>query len=224
MFDKIYTSLKILYNIFVKNNYFKQKLSYSMNGEDLQILKFFKNKKNGFYVDVGSFHPLRLNNTFLLHKKRWSGINIDPSEFSIKLFNYLRPNDCNINCLISHKNMKVNFYYKKEHYPLNSTKKKLVKKFVNDELKTKRMNAYTLDKVILGTSFRNQIIDFLDVDVEGAELNVLKGLSFKKYRPRLICVEIHQKNLKKNLVFKFLTRKKYKLIWSKSFSHLFKRV
>ncbi len=173
---------------------------------------------------MGAFHPLRLNNTFLLYKKKWSGINIDPSDFSIKLFDFMRPNDCNVNCLISDKSKKLNFYYKKEHYPLNSTKKNILKKFVNDEIKTKRINAYKLDKIILDTSFKNRIIDFLDIDVEGAELEVLKGLSFNKYRPRLICIEIHEKNLKKNLVFKFLIRKKYRLIWSKSFSHLFKRL
>ena len=49
------------------------------------------------YVDAGCYHPLHLSNTYLLYKRSWNGINIDISEFSIKLFNYLRPNDVNIN-------------------------------------------------------------------------------------------------------------------------------
>ena len=54
-----------------------------MNNEDTVVLEYFKNKKNGFYVDVGSYHPIHRNNTYLLHKQNWSGINIDISQFSI---------------------------------------------------------------------------------------------------------------------------------------------
>ena len=81
-----------------------------MNGEDLRILKFFEYKNKGFYVDVGSFHPLRMNNTYKLYKKNWTGINIDPSKFSIELFNFLRPKDLNYNCAISNQNKKLDFY------------------------------------------------------------------------------------------------------------------
>ena len=68
-----------------------------MEGEDLVLADLTKNIAEGFYVDVGCYHPLHLNNTYLLYKKKWNGINIDISEFSIKLFNYLRPDDTNIN-------------------------------------------------------------------------------------------------------------------------------
>ena len=68
---KIYNLLKIYHNIYIKNNYFVKKFSYAMNGEDLRILKFFAYKNKGFYVDVGSFHPLRMNNTYKLYKKNW---------------------------------------------------------------------------------------------------------------------------------------------------------
>ena len=57
-----------------------------MDKEDLNIINYFKDKKNGFYIDVGCFHPLDRNNTYLLYKKNWRGINIDVSKFSIDLF------------------------------------------------------------------------------------------------------------------------------------------
>lgn len=222
MFNKIFITLKIFFNIFIKNNYLKKKSSYSMNGEDLIVYEFFKNKIKGFYVDVGSYHPLRMNNTYLLYRNNWSGINIDPSKFSIKLFNFLRPNDFNISCLASDKNRKLDFFYKKDHYPLNSTVKSSIKKFSKGSIKKTKINSFTLNKIISKTRFKNKRIDFLDIDVEGAELSVLKGLSFKKYNPRLICIEIHQKNIKKNKVYKFLRKKNYTLIWNRSFSFLFK--
>ena len=58
-----------------------------MFGEDVQVDKFFHNKSNGFYVDVGCYHPLEGNNTYLLHKRNWRGINIDANSLSIDLFN-----------------------------------------------------------------------------------------------------------------------------------------
>ena len=64
---------------------FKRKLkykknSYSFNGVDLIIDYIFKNKKNGFYLDIGCQHPVSNNNTYLLFKRGWSGINIDLDE------------------------------------------------------------------------------------------------------------------------------------------------
>ena len=78
-----------------------------MNNEDTAVLDYFKHKKNGFYVDVGCHHPICINNTYLLYKKNWSGINIDVSEFSIDLFNYMRPDDLNYKCAVSNKNKVV---------------------------------------------------------------------------------------------------------------------
>ena len=79
-----------------------------MDGEDLFINNFFKNKKKGFYIDVGCYHPIHRSNTFLLYKKGWRGINIDIHKFSIELFRYLRPEDFNYNFAVSNKNEVIN--------------------------------------------------------------------------------------------------------------------
>ena len=76
-------------------------------------------------------------------------------------------------------------------------------------------------------SLKKKRIDFLNIDVEGSELEVLKSLNFKVYKPSLVCVEIHHKTkfeLKHNSVFKFLVKKKYKKIWSKEYSFIFSRI
>ena len=59
-----------------------------MEEEDLIVLNYFKDINDGYYVDVGCYHPIHLSNTFLLHKKGWNGVNIDISEYTIDLFNY----------------------------------------------------------------------------------------------------------------------------------------
>jgi len=60
-----------------RRKYKYKKISYSFNAVDLIIDYIFKNKNNGFYLDVGSQHPISNNNTYLLFKRGWSGINID---------------------------------------------------------------------------------------------------------------------------------------------------
>ena len=83
-----------------------------MDGEDLFIDNFFKNK-TGLYVDVGAYHPLELSNTYLLYKRKWKGINIDINSLSIEYFDFLRPNDININLGVARKNSTKIIYFQK---------------------------------------------------------------------------------------------------------------
>ena len=75
--------LKFL-NILIKS-FTHKKISYSYGGVDSLILNIFKDTKKGFYLDIGCGHPIKNNNTYLLNKKGWSGINIDLDEENIKL-------------------------------------------------------------------------------------------------------------------------------------------
>ena len=102
MFSNLFEKIHILQNLYIKNKCFLKKKSYSMDGEDIEIFNYFKNKKNGFYVDVGAYHPIHRNNTMLLYLNGWEGINIDISDFSIKLFNHLRSRDSNLNLSLIH--------------------------------------------------------------------------------------------------------------------------
>ena len=79
MFSNLFEKIHILQNLYIKNKCFLKKKSYSMDGEDIEIFNYFKNKKNGFYVDVGAYHPIQRNNTMLLYLNGWEGINIDIS-------------------------------------------------------------------------------------------------------------------------------------------------
>ncbi len=223
LFNRIYNNLHIIQNIYFKHKNFLNKKTYSLFGEDLAALKFFKNKKKGFYVDIGCYHPTHINNTYLLYKKGWNGINIDVSQFSIDLFKFMRPDDLNYKCAVSETNKKVNLYYQKEHSQLTSINKLTAKKFIKGKLKKKIINSSSLEEILSWGKYKDYEIDFLDVDVEGADLQVLKGLNFSKRKPKLICVEIHQKNFRKHKIYRFLIKKKYKLIWQESFSFLFKR-
>ena len=68
---------------------------------DILVNYFFKNKFNGFFVDVGCSNPISNNNTYLLYKnKNWSSINIDLDQKNIDLFNLVRKRDININATV----------------------------------------------------------------------------------------------------------------------------
>ena len=224
MLKKILRKLHILHSIHIKHKFFIKKKSYAMDNEDTAVLNYFKDKKNGFYVDVGCYHPIHRNNTYLLHKQGWCGVNIDTSEFSIDLFNHMRPNDLNYNSAISNKNEVVKLFYQKELSQLSTTEIDQAKTVFQGNIKEKEVQAFTLDEILYRNKYKNSKIDFLDIDVEGADLKVLEGLSFDKYKPELVCVEIHAKEIKKSATYNFLIKKNYALLWSGVFSHIFKRL
>jgi len=195
-----------------------------MNNEDTAILNYFKDRKNGFYVDVGCYHPIHRNNTHLLHMQNWSGVNIDTSQFSIDLFNFMRPKDLNYNCAISDKNENIKLFYQKELSQLSTIEKGQAESVFQGDIKEKEIQAFTLDEILSRDKYSNSKIDLLDIDVEGADLKVLRGLSFDKFKPELVCVEIHAKEIEKSDIYNFLIDKKYKLLWSGIFSHIFRRL
>tara|TARA_Y100000816_G_scaffold243958_1_gene191413 strand:- start:253 stop:837 length:585 start_codon:yes stop_codon:yes gene_type:complete len=192
-----------------------------MDGEDLIIFDYFKNKKKGFFIDVGCYHPIHRNNTFLLYKKGWQGLNIDIHSFSVDLFNYLRPKDLNYNYAISDKNEILNMYYQKKLSQLSTIEYDQAKKVFQGPIKEKKIQALTLDE-ILNISKIEKKIDLLDIDVEGADFKVLKSFSLEKFRPELICVEIHEENFKKSKTYEYLNSFNYELIWSGVFSYIFR--
>ena len=225
--------LKYFYYMYYRPKIFFPKKTYSMYGEDIYVEKFFKRKKNGFYVDIGCYHPIEGNNTYLLHKKGWFGVNIDVSELSIELFNKARKKDHNVNVAVSNKSKKIKLYYRKKINMLNTVDKKFAKNFFKNGFRTKLINSNTLNSILKNSKFKNKKIDFLNLDIEGHELNALKSMDFKKYNPKLICIEIHNREVsekkhkyndyyKSTPIYQFLNKRGYKLLCKKGFSFIFK--
>ena len=79
-------------------------------GEDIFIRRFFKKSNEGFYVDVGCYHPIKGSLTYYLFQSGWKGLNIDLSKVSVDLFKVARPNDHNINAAVSNFDGET-FYY-----------------------------------------------------------------------------------------------------------------
>ena len=223
--------LRYLYYLFYRPKIFFPKKSYSLLGEDIFLEKFFFKKNKGFYIDVGCYHPMSGNNTYLLYKKGWRGINFDISEFSIELFNFFRKKDKNIWCGISNKKSSKKIFYRKKINMLNTLNKNIAKIHFKNGYSTKVIKVNTLNYFLKKIDKTRKKIDLLKIDVEGEELNVLKSINLNYYKPTLISVEIHNQNsmyqdnskyFKKNIIYKFLTSKKYKMIWRNKYSFIFK--
>ena len=200
-----------------------KKISYSYGGIDSIIQYIFKNKQNGFYVDVGCGHPIKNNNTFLLNKKGWSGINIDLDEANIELFNILRPNDENYCSAISDKIKEVDLFFYHKRSSLNTIDKKTAEYQKAKISSIKKIMTKSLNEIMDNSKYNNREIDFLTVDVEGSELSVLKNFNFKKYKPKIIVVEyldlsLSQLELKNLDIKKTLDSDIYKLISSNNYT------
>ena len=224
--------LRYFYYLFYRPKIFFPQKSYSIFGEDIFLNKYFSKQKKGFYIDVGCYHPLSGNNTYLLYKKGWRGINFDISQFSVELFDFYRSEDLNIWCGISNKKTTKKIFYRKKINMLNTLDKNMAKIHFRNGFNIAAVKVNTLNYFLKKYYKPNIKIDLLKIDVEGEELNVLKSINLKNYIPRIISIEIHnQKSMyhddleyfKTNKIYKYLTKKNYKLIWKYKYSFIFKR-
>jgi FkbM family methyltransferase len=188
----IFIYLNLIHKKIISKKYF-----YSYGGIDSVVNDIFKNQKNGFYVDVGAQHPIKNNNTYLLHKKGWEGINIDLDQKNINLFNVSRKKDCNICAAISSLEKDANLYYYHEGSPINTLSREVADRQKAIIKETRAIRTKTLTSILENSKFKNKEIDFLSIDVEGVELEVLQGLNLNIYKPKIIVVELLDLDSKK---------------------------
>lgn len=166
---------------------------FSQNGEDIILLSLFK--RPGFYVDVGAHDPIIKSNTYMLHQKGWSGINIDPNGLTIDRFNTKRPSDQNVRALISNESNSFEYLHYNEpavNCISSERRSKIDKKY--KLLKTEKINSLKLSDVFNSAKIPESGIDVLDVDCEGHDLSVLQSNDWGKYRPKVILAEENEEN------------------------------
>jgi FkbM family methyltransferase len=178
--------------LYPKDKYLYHNLSYSQEGEDMMLARFFSEQTQGFYVDVGAHHPQRFSNTYYFYLKGWRGINLDAMPGSMESFNKLRPDDINLEFPISDNNQTLT-YYKFNEPALNGFCERTAHE--RDGLRhykimeQEKLQSYTLAEILDKYLPLNQEIDFLSIDVEGLDYQVLKSNDWQKYRPKVVLVE-----------------------------------
>ena len=177
--------------IFDKRIYSDMQTYWGQHAEDAIIRIFLPNTTDGFYVDVGAFHPTRYSNTYSFYLDGWTGINIDPSIDSINSFNAVRPRDVNINVGVADESGTLQ-YYRFEEGAFNTFDPTIACNWKEHSrpLPTETIRVERLES-ILQLHLNERQIDFLTIDVEGLELSVLQSNDWLQYRPRLIVMEVH---------------------------------
>lgn len=166
--------------------------SYSQEGEDLILARYFEGRGPGFFVDVGAHHPVRFSNTYRFYLKGWRGINVDAMPGSMEAFREKRPEDVNIECGVAGDEGTLRYHIFNDP-ALNTFDPEHAAMF-------EAIPAYHLKQVVeVGVTTLRRIleehfpsgreIDFLSVDVEGLDLDVLRSNDWSRFRPKVVIFE-----------------------------------
>ena len=184
----------LFYDLFFHHKSFIKRSSYSQSGEDLYINSYFEKKNNGFYVDIGCFHPIMHSNTAILYNRGWTGINIDINQTSIDLFNIIRKKDQNFCAAISNQNQRVTSYIDNNFSSINSINKNFFditsSKYSNGKYFQREINAYRFLDFLENKEIKLSKIDFLNIDAESHDFEILQGIDFNRIYIKLICIEM----------------------------------
>ena len=216
--NNIFYKPYLYYNLYIHHKGLKKRKTYSQHQEDLFIIDHFKDQSEGFYVDIGCYHPIKYSNTALLHNKGWKGINIDMNQTSIDLFNIFRKKDKNICAAISNENKEAIEYLDHSFSPINT----LVKKFSDTTSKDisfnnhseKKIITYKFSQVMNSQNIETKEVDFLNIDAEAHDFEVLESIDLNIYKIKLICIEMldSENNINEKKFKDYLIRHNYNLI------------
>jgi FkbM family methyltransferase len=164
-------------------------ITYAQNFEDVLLARLFHGQSEGFYIDVGAWHPTLHSVTKHFYDRGWSGVNIEPIQSQYRLFVEDRPRDQNLNVAVSDVAGHIRFHQCTDLTSLSTANEKQVEalRLAGHHIESYDVPVVTLNEVMVACG--NRSVDFLKVDVEGLEATVLRGLDWKLYRPRVLVIE-----------------------------------
>ncbi|MEK7621060.1 MAG: FkbM family methyltransferase [Patescibacteria group bacterium] len=166
---------------------------FAQYNEDIIIASLLPNIENGFYVDVGANDEEYHSVTKYFYQRGWSGINIEPIPRLLKVFEKKRKRDINLNIAVSEKKGTLKFREYPEHdgFSTLSTESKGEESKLNIPYNDYSVKVDSLENIFSENSIKK--IDFLKIDVEGYEFEVLKSNNWEKYRPTVVCIEANHR-------------------------------
>ncbi len=165
-------------------------LSYAQHFEDVYLMRCFRERNDGFYIDVGAGHPVIDNVSFAFYLKGWHGITVEPNPSLAGLSRSVRPRDIGAETLVGAAPGEAKFFLVDDFHGLSTMIGENARAAAENY--GKKSNELTLPVTTLAELCRKhapKAIDFLKVDVEGAEKDVLAGADWSTYRPRVVVIE-----------------------------------
>jgi FkbM family methyltransferase len=181
--------------------------TYSQFGEDAFLYSYFWGKdwdptsrarrrlrRTGCYVDIGAFSPTECSNTHLFYERGWRGINVDATPESVRGFNLVRTRDVNLHCAIGCNEGPLSLYVWDRPSVFNTMCQEVARQRERELGRPPQVVSVPclrLETVLDRHLPRGAQIDFLNVDAEGGDLDVLRSNDWDRYRPELVVVEDH---------------------------------
>jgi len=200
--------------------------TYSQDKQDIFIYEnFFKDKKDGFFIEIGANDGITLSNTLLFEKEGWNGICIEPILTSYEKLIKNRICKC-IHGVIGNTDNDVDFLevsgyaemlsgilseYNLEH--LNRVNREI--SIFGGNKRVTKIKSYLFNNIIT-----EKKIDYLSIDVEGGEFSILKNIDFNKYDITIISVENNYNDIN---IINFLNDNGYILITTLGADNIFKK-
>jgi FkbM family methyltransferase len=185
----------------------------SQNLQDLKILQLLSNKKNGYYVEFGADDGVQNSNSYFLNKIfGWSGLLAEPNPERFKELKRNRQNDYVSNALIwREKDVELQFTIAGQLSTISDFGESDFMKDERKSVSTKKMKFLTTDlESVLNNANAPKHIDFLSIDTEGSEFDILEKFNFDKYIFKVICVEHNNNEENKNKLDSLFIRNGYK--------------
>lgn len=190
-------------------------MSYSQFGQDKWVCEYLNNKRNGYFLDIGAYDGVKLSNTYYMEKELgWNGILVEPQPDQFSKLTSVRKSHAEQACIVP-KDGPVELI-------LNDMCSGVNAEYTDDD--TKGINSVcSVNGITFDTLFKRyntpKIIDYMSLDIEGGEYEVLKTFPFENYSIRVITVEhnahLGKKNqIKRENIYNLLTSKGYFLYCS----------
>jgi FkbM family methyltransferase len=154
----------------------------SQFGEDVFVRKFFGDRRGGTWLDIGAFHPKIASNTAMLRRQGWHGINVDADPVKIRLFDWFRRGDVNVCAAVSGTTG--------QHATLARARAGSYGSMDRVTVAEDATGVRTRTVADILAEVAPAEVDFVSIDVEGLEHDILQAYPFERYAPELFCVEV----------------------------------
>jgi len=206
-------------NFLKKNDNFEIKY-YSQYGEDYLLWNFFNYKEDGFFIEIGAFDGIHISNSYSFEQQGWNGICVEahPDFFKLLVENRQLSTCLNYACVGSSSIKSTKFLAGEIGLYSGIPNPNLdMEKYYNfiginhNTIKEIEVPCITLNAILEKHLQDSQSIDHISIDVEGSELDILKGFDINKYKPSVLIVEANNEEAKSSIVNYFSNFKEYTL-------------